>query len=720
MKNLFKYKVINNIVIVVIFFTLLLGIFTAYQRIKFEKNYKSVEISLDYNEMENFSEKTDEDINQWLKKFSDLGVKSIAIQEETINTLIKDEKDIKVFLVNNLNEFINWEEDFPIELVNDIENNVINKSDVILSIKDDNLLNYIVEGLKLRYSKDIFTSYNKDKMGRNIIILRGTTKDILYENAKLAYDVDGNSVRVFKHAVDSKMLNIGIGYDEEKINNAKKSNLDIILRPLNYSRYPDKLVEAYNTENNKYNISPRLYLVCGKEVLGYPNVDNLENFLKDNDVSTILVESGNQRGNIEQKGLKDLVLSSNYNTIRGFTLWDWIRYKYKAYGYNGCEEIENSIYRAVTERNIRFVFFKPVYEKLNTYLVDEQEYDRMFNSLESRLSMHNMRLDKANSINYFNIGNFRLAILCLGVGLSCVMLFNKVFCLESLLAKLLYILSCGSFFAPFVFRDLSKSAFSLLAVICFASFAILYYVKQIRRLYNNKNELSLIKLIVKSAIILISSALISLIGAIFVVSILGDVNYMIEFNVFRGVKISQMFPFVVFILILVMYYMNNIKKHDSFIKTVRPIIDVLNAEIKVYYILIAGVLACIGYVYIARTGHETSVQPMQIELIIRNFLENTLIARPRTKEFTMAFPAIFVAAYAANKKIKFLPEIAMLIGVMGTSSIINTFCHIRTPLYLSIDRTFISIFFGIILGIIAIVILDCIYKIVIKIQEKIS
>src|SRR5690606_27829326 len=107
-----------------------------------------------------------------------------------------------------------------------------------------------------------------------------------------------------------------------------------------------------------------------------------------------------------------------------------------------------------------------------------------------------------------------------------------------------------------------------------------------------------------------------------------------------------------------------------------------------------------GYIYIARTGHETSVQPSNLEMIARNFLELKLLARPRTKEFVLAFPAVILAAYMIKYKSNIAMFVLGIIITIGQTSIVNTFCHLRTPLYLSIIRTFYSVLFGIILGII--------------------
>lgn len=719
MKKLMSYSNFNKAAIILIALCLLIGLYTGFQRMKVEEDYKTIEISLDYEEMVKFTDSTDGDLRFWLNKFKSLGAESVTIQEETINTLIKKGYDIKTFIVSELSKSLYWEKEFPAKLVSDIKTENLSNNDAIVRVGDKATYDYIIDGLSLRYPDEFYSTYEGDNV--NYIVLSGIVDDIYYGATTKLYNVFGEAISETKQVEDSRLFNIGIGYSEEKINLAKECGLDVILRPLNYARYTEKLVDAYEAELKKYGLSPRLYIVNGKEVLAYPNnTIDLEEYLRENNSMPVLIEASNQRENIEQKGIVELVTNLNYKTVRGFTMWDWIRQRYKAYGYEGAEEIENSIYRAVTERNIRFVLFKPFYEGIDKYLTDVNEYERTFTSLNERLEPHGMKLGKTNSVSEFHIGNLRLAILCLGVAVASVYLFNSVFKLHNNFGKILYLFSLGGFFAPFVSRNLSEKLFALCAAVAFSGLAVYYFMSMVKKIKSSKKELTTSKMIVSSSIVLIITCLISLAGATFIVAILSDVKYMIELDIFRGVKIAQLLPFGIYLLILILQFINENVSENNLKTIITPIGKVLNANIKVYYIILAGILGVIGYIYIARTGHETNVQPANIELILRNFLENILIARPRTKEFLMAFPAIFAAVFAANKKIPFATEAFMLIGVIGTSSIINTFCHIRTPLYLSIDRTLISICFGIIIGCIAIIILNGIYKIITNMQERLK
>ncbi len=164
----------------------------------------------------------------------------------------------------------------------------------------------------------------------------------------------------------------------------------------------------------------------------------------------------------------------------------------------------------------------------------------------------------------------------------------------------------------------------------------------------------------------------------------------------------------------------NKDREGSFKSVVHTSVRLLNKDIKIYYAIIAAVIGAVAYVYISRTGHETNIQPSSIEMITRNFMEYILLARPRTKEFLIAFPAIFAAVYAASKKSEFFTGLFTLVSAIGTSSVINTFSHLRTPIYLSLARTVIALGFGIVIGCAAVIIIDLLFKIYMRLQERLK
>ncbi len=715
-----KLNKIDKLVILLICITLSVGIYTIYQRTGIEKQYKTAEIMLDYNEMEKFANSSENDLSYWLEKFKSYGAESASIQEETINRLIESGKPLKAEIISELIKNYSWQDNYNSEIVSLIEKNEIQKNDVIITTENEALYKYIHDGLEERYSEDFFHTYTLDNV--YYISLKGTNDDIYYSDTQKVSNVSGKGVYEFKRVLDSRLLNIGIGYDDKKINLVKNAGLDVILRPINFPTYNKNLAEVYKKANEKYNLQPRIYILHGKEVLGYPdNDDKLLGYVKDENIAIGLIESSNQREHLEGKGLNELVEDSGYSALRVFTMWDYIRDRNKFYNYEGAEEIENAMFRAITERNIRVIYFKPFFEeqKSTKYLTDASEYEKTFKTLENRLQEHNITLGKAKAIKEFHIGSKRLAVLSFGITLAAVLLFIKMFNLKNKISNYLYLFAIPAAFIPLVMRNVAEKGFAFIAAVTFSGLAIYFFMMQIKLIFESKDKYNILRVMTYSTVILTGAIAISLAGAIFVDSMLADVKYFLEMDIFRGVKFAQILPFGVFALMFLIYFINK-DSEDSFKSVVNTGINILNYNIKIYFGIIAGLLGIAAYIYISRTGHETNLQPSNIEMITRNFMEYVLLARPRTKEFLIAFPAIFAAVYAASKKSEFFTGIFMLASAIGTSSVVNTFSHLRTPIYLSFARTIIALGFGIVIGCIAVIILDVMFKIYVRLQERLS
>jgi len=346
-----KVNKIDKIVLLLICLSLFIGLITIYQRVNIEKQYKNAEIVLDYEEMSKFSNSSTEDLSWWLAKFNEYGANSVAIQEETINLLIKSGNSLRAEIVSEMIKNYNWENNYNEEIVSEINDGNIDLTDAIITTKDKALYDFIVTGISERYTEDFYNTYNFEK--EYYIVLNGTVNDMYYGSTQKVLNLEGNGVYESKKVVDSRLFNIGIGYNEEKINEAKNAGLDVILRPINFPENNEKLVDVYKASNEKYGLEPRLYILHGKEVLGYPgNEDKLYSYINEYSIAPVLIESSNQREHLEQEGLNKLVEKTNYNALRAFTMWDYVRERTKYYNYEGAEEIENTMFRAISERNI--------------------------------------------------------------------------------------------------------------------------------------------------------------------------------------------------------------------------------------------------------------------------------------------------------------------------------------------------------------------------------
>jgi hypothetical protein len=115
-------------------------------------------------------------------------------------------------------------------------------------------------------------------------------------------------------------------------------------------------------------------------------------------------------------------------------------------------------------------------------------------------------------------------------------------------------------------------------------------------------------------------------------------------------------------------------------------------------VLVSGLVLVVGYVWMARFGNESGMTISSLELSLRGGLEKLLIARPRTKEYAFGFPAFFAALWFMWRGHKWFAFAALIPATIGMADVLNTMCHIHTPIFYSLWRTFSAVLLGSLFG----------------------
>ncbi|MCT4619251.1 MAG: murein biosynthesis integral membrane protein MurJ [Marinisporobacter sp.] len=705
----------NRILLGVLIFAVLISSMTAMTRINIEDNNKTVDVVLDYTEFEKMAKQSDKDLAWWFKKLKTLGVSSVGLNEESFETMLAEKKPIKVEMIGNIIKDMNWENKYPKELVDLFKEEKIDEYDLLTSTNSKELYGFIKKGLENRYDEEKFKIIKDEE--KYFFLLDGTVDDALYTPIETILDVKKKGFKQVSNLYSSKLIRIGLGLDEEKVNSIKNSGLTVVPRPTNYSSYSsEKLVEGTIDHYEKFNIKPPYMIFGGGEVLGYPDhVKILENYMKENNIKVGMVESTVQREHIEQEGLYDLTRNLEYSSVRIFSIWDYIQQRFQYYNYKGAEEIENTLNRAVTERNIRVIYFKPFKYDSHSYVTDYKEYEKMFDRFKSRLKSHDIKMGPASILKDNHVRNRYKIMISWGVVAGGLILLNHIIRLKEKINYLLLGLGIFGVTGLFLIKpDLAEILLALGAAIVFPSLSMAYFCNRCSLYYQEKTHKdSIIKVITLSIKTLIICSLISFIGSFMVGSILSDIEYLLEMSIFRGVKFSQLIPIMLFMILYIGHFGYKRNKGIKEEKTLRweDLKNLLFDDVKIIYVVLGMIVLVVGYIYMARTGHETDIQPSNLEMIFRNILEENFYARPRTKEFLFAFPALMIGVFAAKYRFKWIAFGFGLAAVIGQTSIVNTFCHLRTPMLLSIVRTGYSLSFGMVLGTICVGILYMVVKV---------
>ncbi|OHW62077.1 hypothetical protein EUAN_15250 [Andreesenia angusta] len=693
----------NRMIIILLIASLLSSSLLMFNRISTEMNDRKIDFVLDYYEIEKLAEQSDKSLGWWLEKLGNMGASAVAINYETIRSMKEERDGISTVLLYQLKKEVEWEQNYPKEVVDYINSPETDKYDILVSVDNFESFDFIAENMKSKYGKKV-SVFRSEENG--YLVIDGGMSEALYPETEYLIDEEGNKIAQESNMLDSKVEDLNIGLDPEKLEVIKESGLEVLPRISNTvegwngKSYFNSIVEEYKDLENRSD-----YLIFGgKEILGHSDqddrIDEIEELINSEELKLGIVETDVQRSYISQKGMNKLLERLDYSAVKVFSIAPYIQERYKYYNYEGSEEIENTIYRGVTERNIKLVYFRPFKSEEKRYVTELGEYERMFSSLANRLEDHGISYGEAVPFKSNHVNK----ILGIIAGTSAValglILLERLFNVDrkirnlAAIAGLLGVAVLGLFGG-----SLGYMVIALLVSIVFPSVSMVYLVGVLKSQYlENGGDVK--RAIVSGSKALVVTSLISLTGALVVGAIMSDIVNLLDIKYFQGVKLSQMAPIVVYMLLFLGYFGYKSEKSSSETRaTIEDFKEVLQDNVKVLYMIIAVAIAGAGYVYLARTGHESNIQPSELEMIFRNTMELKFLARPRTKEFLIAFPAIVVGTYMAVKRWKLGVFIAGLAAVIGQTSIINTFSHFKTPIYISFARTVYSLVIGLALGV---------------------
>jgi hypothetical protein len=201
------------------------------------------------------------------------------------------------------------------------------------------------------------------------------------------------------------------------------------------------------------------------------------------------------------------------------------------------------------------------------------------------------------------------------------------------------------------------------------------------------------------------AVLISLAGATFIASVLGDNRFFLEADIYRGVKLTFILPPLLAALLF-------LRRYDCFgtadgqpLGLAAQLKKLCQIKLSVAHLLVLAVLGIVAIIFVGRSGHSAGVPVPALEIKMRVLLEHLMYARPREKEFLVGHPAFYLAALAVYQK---WPRIWQLLLVMaatiGQGSLVQTFCHMRTPVLMSYIRALDGFVLGAVIGIIGMIV----------------
>ncbi|MCL1941176.1 MAG: DUF5693 family protein [Synergistaceae bacterium] len=183
---------------------------------------------------------------------------------------------------------------------------------------------------------------------------------------------------------------------------------------------------------------------------------------------------------------------------------------------------------------------------------------------------------------------------------------------------------------------------------------------------------------------------IAVMGGLSIAALFSEPLYMLRIRAFSGVKMTLMLPPV-----LVLLYDLHRRIHPESLR------ETLSRPPLWGELMLAGVLLAGAGIILFRSDNVRVVPGLEARA--REFLERTLVARPRNKEILLGFPCLIFYYYAMRKGMwPHYREVLRLGVVMGFSSVVNSFCHFHTPLFFILIRQFNGLWVGVAIGILSV------------------
>ena len=654
-----------SILIFFIIIALLVAGIITYNRSKLESNFNQVELVMSLNELRELSYQEGYNEIELLAKIKNSGINSIAIHEDTLESLALSGKILHFSdkELNKLNFFLKSIDPFKKFQPSPGESYIIfNDKNDYLSVKDN--------------------------------LQRQLGEDLVRDLGFLPY------IGLKVKGSEEKLADLGLGFSEEDIELVRNLGFQIILRLKNYSQINKEDIEFKFKESDKAGkISGIIFE--GETVVGYPSKENLIY------TTELLKIKGYPFGIIEfagQKGIETVAHQASELAVRVHSIT-----KEEMEIISKQKATERWI-RAAKERKVRIFYIKPFMKSNYNLIEDNISYIR---TIKEELEVSGFNTGRASILSTtYQEPKIFILLLILGVISGGLILLKDVFDIKRYQEYSLLFL--GIIFSLVLFF-LNQEIFliklmALLAALIFPTLAIIDNERYFLGNNNSKlkdtqdfskNNPSFIQMIKEVLSGFFRIILITLSGALLIAALLSNNKFMLGIEQFSGIKISYLVPLL--LVLAIMWLKVN--------KGKLMILENIKKPILIEHVIIMVFFAVFLVIYISRSGNFSFLPVLSIEEKIRIFLEKTLIARPRNKEFLIGYPALLLAMSMNFLKVKEFKIPIIIIGTIGPVTLINTFCHIHTPFLFSMLRTFNGVWLGLTLGLIIITIFYYLVKI---------
>lgn len=691
----------NPVLIACVLLGLVCALWLNYTRHIIEKRNNTVAMAMEYEGLRKLAALEGLPEAAVLQKFKEAGINSLMIFDTTLERLSKNgvvqcatgtELRQAQLLGADLGGFA------PV-----LRSGMLEKNAVYLApVRDKEAFADMLEDLKLRYGEE-----------------RVQTVSVLPQLVK----VKGSTALVPEDKYDEPLglLQAPLGLPSADMRRVSDAGFQVIVRPQNYTNVAEKQIDSIFARIAASGVPVAALMPCGKEVVGYPDkVAYLGAKMRQQDMQLIMLEHYTQLQFVPIDGLLPLAEAVDYCAARSYVI-------------DGLEQKKISVDTALRrwaltdeERNIRVNYVRP-------FLQPREGRDLLTLNLQYVRDIVQQVQDRGYTIGEAGVfsaadGGYapyfpaKVAFLPVAAAIlaGTVLLLAQLCSLNGKKQLLLWLALTAAACAPLLLaRGLLVR--QLLALLAAAVFPVLSLsaVMQLWERPKGTERSGLLKILVSACWQLALAVALSLIGGLFLSAILTDSRFLLEIDIYRGVKLTFMLPVLLTALLCLRRY-DVLRLAGQGGRAVwQRLQGLLDTGITFKYVAVLAVLLFVVYYFVGRSGHTGGVPVPAIELKMRALLEQLMYARPREKEFMIGHPAFFLAVYAAYKGTPRLWQFVLTVAaVIGQGSLVQTFCHMRTPVMMTVWRALDGYAVGVLFGIAAVLVLALLLPLGLKLKRR--
>ena len=432
---------------------------------------------------------------------------------------------------------------------------------------------------------------------------------------------------------------MNLGISKLQAQEVADRGFNVIVRPTNYRNVTSEDIQyLFKRLEGIPHVTGMIF--AGKEALGAPNLtDETLALLNKNHIPLVGIEAVNQLQYEPQQGFLEMAAKNNYSVGRVYTIAKEELKKITP------EEAAQRFYISDIERNIRFNLF-PMYETgINNETVLQTTINYIGMATE-KLAVKGYEFGPADIYPAYTPNPLLVVISMVGAIALFVYVLQMILPMSKHTQLVAFFGICLASIVVFIL-----TSGTLITQIWALSSAVMARLMEEWRRYDGARPLGAIKATVLALLYLVIAALFAAIGAMFIASLLGNTKFFMEFAIFRGVKLTFVLPIILVIIAYLQRFplwkgrMINSKEEAK-----KFVVEFLTMDVKFYVFFVMAALGGVAWIFVGRSGHTAGVPVPTFELILRRFLENTMYARPREKEFIIGHPALMLATFAFLRK----------------------------------------------------------------------